>query len=177
MSQSIIRKMQILRIVGGLFCLISRYIPHALRVLCVRMDFLHTLSEFVRLALFNQLSCRHSFNAFPKALIHSNQRTFQVYADWQPACINSPMLKSFSFAYLYFAPDSFLLHTCHKPVPGSICVIHIYHDSRIIFHILIPGFITPPIFSAGILHGSSAGCPVITPKFNLPVKAILYMHD
>lgn len=99
---------------------------HALRVLCVRMDFLHTLSEFVRLALFNQLSCRHSFNALPKALIHSNQRAFQVYADWQPACINSPMLKSFSFAYLHFAPDSFLLHTCHKPVPGSICMIHIY---------------------------------------------------
>lgn len=59
-------------------------------------------------------------------------------------------------------------------------MFHIYgpylSNSRIIIRILISGFITPSAFSAEILHGSSAGCPVISQKVNLPVKGIFYLR-
>lgn len=121
---------------------------HAIYVLCVRMDLLHWSSEFVRLALINHISCRHSFSALPKALMHSNQRAFQVYADWQPVCINSPILKSFHlhacilllirFCFmpainLYQVPYVWSINTDHIYVPYLWSIFIITPESSFAF--------------------------------------------
>ena len=108
---------------------------HALHILCVLIDLLHGLSEFVRSALLNHFSCNYPFKCLYRNSDSFQSASFLMYADKyvdkQLTCKYSGTLKSF-----HVHAHIFIRVRCNDFVS---CLSYAVHES--IYMILI--FISP----------------------------------